>query len=127
MRRADPARPDRDGPVMHAGDPQLLESLDPAHDVHQRVERPHLVQSHRLGGHAVHLPLRLAHEPEGPGRALLDPGREGRALDDRQELPHVTVRTMHVAVTVRGPVRTVVIVLGVGGWGGDSWDGCAFR
>ena len=53
--------------MIDAADAELLEALDPAHDVHQRVQRADLVQRHRLGGHAVNLPLRLADESEGPG------------------------------------------------------------
>jgi hypothetical protein len=96
-------------------DAELLEALDPAHDVHQRVQGADFVQRHRLGGHAVNLALRFADESERPDRALLDPGRERRLLYDRQQLTNVAVRTVEVAVTVGRLMRAVVSVVGLGG------------
>ena len=43
-------------------DAELLESLDRAHDVHQRVHRADLVQRDLIGGHAVDPALRLAQQ-----------------------------------------------------------------
>jgi hypothetical protein len=63
----------------------------------------------------VNLPLGGTNESEGPGRTLLDPGREWRALDNRQQLADVAVRTVEVAMTVERLMRAVVGVVGPGG------------
>ena len=73
------------------GDAELFESLDAPDDIDQRVPRPDLVQGDVSGRDAMHAPLGLTEEGEGPDRALPHPARQWRAFDHANQLPHMAV------------------------------------
>ena len=64
--------------------PRLLEPLDPAHDVHQRVHRADLVERDLLRRHAVDPALGLAQQSERADGALAYPARRAApAIESR--------------------------------------------
>ena len=79
------------GPREDLGNPQLLESLDATNNVDQRIPRPDLVQGDVGGRKAMHSPLRLAQQGEGPHGTLPHPGGQWRALDHRDQLANVAM------------------------------------
>jgi hypothetical protein len=70
VRRADAAFPQGDGARGDRADPQLSQALTGAHDVGDRVERPHLVEVDVVRLDAVHPALRGRERAEG-GDGLL--------------------------------------------------------
>jgi hypothetical protein len=109
--RANPPVPYGDRPVVHAGDPELLESLYASDDIDQSVQSSHLVQGDSLRWDTVHFPFRLPHQPKGPASPILDPGRQRRALHHAKQIADVTVREMTVIVAVRVAIVTMRVDL----------------
>ena len=81
-------------------DTELLEPLDRAHDIHERVQGPHLVQSDLIRRHTVDTTLRLAEKLERLDRAGANPLRQWRASEDVDQLADVSVRCVVVVVGV---------------------------
>jgi hypothetical protein len=108
-----PSAAHRDGTAVHPGDPELLESLERADDVHQRIDRAHLVQRHCLRRKPVHLPLGFTQQPDRGNRPVPHPGRERGPFQHCQQLPDVAMR--HVTVGMTKLVAGNVTGMGVRG------------
>jgi hypothetical protein len=98
----------RYGAIIDPGDAQLLEALDAAHDVDERIDCPQLVEMHLVRRQAVNPSLRLTQELKRPQRPLPHPVGEIRSLYDREQLADVAVGPVVLGVL---PVAMVVIML----------------
>jgi hypothetical protein len=76
----DPAASHCERPIVDAVDPQLLETLDAAHYVYERIYRPNFMQRYLLCWKTVNPPFRLTQQPKSANRAFAHPGRHISAL-----------------------------------------------
>jgi hypothetical protein len=105
---------------VDAGDAELLEALDTAHDVYQGVPRPNFVQGDVVGWQPVHFPLGLTQQLERLDRPFPHPGRKTGPPDHRDEIADVpvgvgsvVVMVVIVVVRMRGRVGRLRLVQGL--------------
>jgi hypothetical protein len=60
MSRSDPPVSQGHRTVVYRVNPELLEALDPRHDVDYGIHRPHLVQLYLIGRQSVNPPFGLS-------------------------------------------------------------------
>src|SRR4051812_8479634 len=96
-----PATANSNGTVVDLADPELLEPLDAADDIHQRIDRSNLVQRNPIGRQAVDPSFRRAEQLKSLYRPLLHPAGERCLLDDRDQLTDVPVRAVGRDVSLR--------------------------
>ena len=78
----------------HATGREALKQHERPQDIHEAIDRPHLVKVNLLGRHAVNAPLRLGQASERRRAALLHERGKTASLDDIENVAQMPVRMM---------------------------------